>query len=66
MYDGVKAASVKLFHTFGLLSAQYQYLDAMQEGIDDNSLICQNFGREAKRVVLPYTFLQTTKCATSF
>ena len=37
---------------FDLLSEQYPCLDPLQEGIDDNSLIYQNFCGEAKRGIL--------------
>ena len=37
---------------FDLLSEQYPCLDPLQERIDDNSLIYQNFGGEAKRGIL--------------
>ena len=50
VHDGEKAAL--LFQAFDLLSEQYTCLDPLREGIDDNSLIYQNFGGEAKRGVL--------------
>ena len=50
VHDGEKAAL--LFQAFDLLSEQYTCLDPLQEGIDDNSLIYQNFGGEGKRGVL--------------
>lgn len=50
VHDGEKA--VLFFQAFDLLSEQYTCLDPFQAGIDDNSLIYQNFGGEAKRGVL--------------
>lgn len=66
VHDGAKAALVKLFWTFDLLSVRHPCLDALQEGIDDNNLLYQSFGGEVKREVCHTRFCRRLNALLAF
>ena len=55
---------MKLFWTFDLLSVRYPCLDALQEGIDENSLLYQN--GEVKREVCHTRFCRRLNALLAF
>ena len=66
VHDGAKAALVKLFWTFVLLSVRHPCLDALQEGIDDNNLLYQSSGGEVKREVCHTRFCRRLNALLAF